>query len=274
MRLLLRCSISTLLIILVGCGGSASTTSGANVGEATENPASLGMTQDGGVTPPLDEAQFRATPNQNDDINVPLYIWIITSSEQPDISYEVSDIELQAYVDGANLIWAGADIEFFIEQVERIDLGPELSTQYANFLSSDLSDRSIPRSIIADTGLYNPIFGNMNIVLLKEFGNAAGTAFFVGSAIYLAETNRRGEVRRPTILAHELGHALGLRHVDRSDRECNLMDAGVCNSFDEMYTSNGVLVKSLHPCQVAITRALAPTGFASQTTPESVFCFN
>lgn len=219
-------------------------------------------------------SQFRSEPDQNYKIRVPLYFWIVTSTFIPDISYKVSDVELQAYVDGANLIWAGADVNFFIKQVNRISLDAHLSEQYATFLSGNLTNKSVPRKIVADSGQYNPTFGNFNIVLLKAFGHASGTAFLKKSVIYLAESNKAKEIRRPTILAHELGHALGLRHIERANWECNLMDTGPCGAFNDTYTSEGILVKSLHPCQVAIARSSANTGFVLRTYPESVTCFH
>lgn len=76
----------------------------------------------------------------------------------------------------------------------------------------------------------------------------------------MGEKNAKGEIRRHTILAHELGHSLGLAHTNLSDQDCNLMTTGDCGQSNIEHTdSEGLLIKKLNDCQVEIIRHTTET---------------
>lgn len=206
---------------------------------------------------------------------VPLHFWVVTSSHFPEVSYNVSDTELKQYTSGANLIWQQAGIEFFIDSITRIKIS---ETNAENLL---LWLKSTPRAkrsrnkrfeVLDASGQFHPKKRHFNVVLMKEWGPVVGNTHFKTSSIFIAEKNLKGEIRRPTILAHELGHALGLAHPDVPNSHCNLMKAGQCGAYAEKFTFDGALVKTLHPCQIDIAKQHVKKGFAKRIDSRSASC--
>lgn len=198
-------------------------------------------------------------------IRLPVYFWVVTSSYKPSVSYEVTDQQLNQYLMNANRIWAAADIEFYIEAVNRVEMTEAMADDFEQWLTNiPAANRSREKrfEVLNSSGQYNGLSGQYNIVLMKEWGPVVGNAHFDTSSIFIAEKNKANEVRRHTILAHELGHALGLAHVDFADSACNLMQAGRCGRFEQQFTQDDLLIKTLNKCQIEIARGIALLGFA------------
>lgn len=260
MLILKRVVLISSFVILAACGGLSDDNESALGGETSQpNPS---------VTPINAAGQL---------IRLPLYIWQVTSSNVPVVSSRLAAQDVQEYVRRVNLVWEPANIVFFIEQITPIELNEENAQDFSRFLQSvPAGQRGLDQAIglLFGSGQYAGVNGNLNVVLMPEFGDSPGVAIFRHSVLMVSEFGLQNGIPSHNILAHELAHALQLAHVDIPQDVCNIMVAGSCLSSTLQNTENGLLIKKFNQCQIDIARNVIGAGFAPTLDLSSERCLS
>jgi len=197
--------------------------------------------------------------SSSDEITLPLRVHVVKS--------EIYDLNAAAVVkDGAirdrlvhiNRIFDAAGIQFELESIRRprpADAGPFKRAAKGERKQPALTALVAPRDLVSPKGLDLYVLRDLSAV---DKGGAyrcsvAGNGTGPGAAFIAARTpNDRAQALRKW--AHELGHALGLRHVPCEPEWAeNLMMSGRC---DHAKASRVALVTN----QISLSRAQARKG--------------
>ena len=183
-------------------------------------------------------------------LELPLHVHLFQSETVSELNVTLSDAEVETLAAAVNAVWQQAEVRF-----ELVGLGREPAVaedSYAAALRGDIP--LTPSVMLSQIPVDNFDQASWNVYMVNDFGGSIGGVYIdLGPAVFSAEVDPTG-VRDPTgsmarILAHELGHALGLPHVSCTV-EGNLMAAG-CASTNRT---------RLEPDQVAAARSQAATG--------------
>lgn len=172
----------------------------------------------------------------------------LLSSRLGPIDAKLLDDAVQALIGRVNRIWRQADIVWEIESITREPAQAEAEVEATllagAFLAIDLVLAILPRDQL--------FAGGWDAFLVRDLTSAAGApgVYFPDlPAALSSEIDPSGLDDPGHILAHELGHSLGLLHMECA-AEGNLMSPG-CDSGDRIRLSAG---------QIDHARAQAQTG--------------
>jgi hypothetical protein len=133
----------------------------------------------------------------------------------PELSSKYSNADIEEAIARVNDIWGQAGISWVLESIEDVTISSNMFPRLeAN------PERSVVKERLINISPAEHKKGVWNMVLIREFPVPAGGLYLPPTqTLYFAET-ARGGMTSPIILAHELGHSLGLPH-DRGSN--NLM---------------------------------------------------
>jgi hypothetical protein len=161
--------------------------------------------------------------------------------------------ELAAVLDEVNALWAPACVRFGIESTGAVDTDPARVAAYQDALAShDLMavarglGELLPPAGMLDPGVGVFVFGSLGMPRLGRY-------FDDVDAVAWAHAKPDGTPTQPVLLAHELGHALGLPHYTGDDSVHNIMTAS---------GGDPALMTELTEDQAQAARAQAATGDA------------
>jgi hypothetical protein len=160
-------------------------------------------------------------------LRLPVRVHLLQADSTSRISTTYGEAQVKQLLDVANEVWRQAEIEWVLESVTRT--AAARSAAFDSLLVNQIPRNReplheyFPRKGLLTTG--------WNVFLLRDFGQIAGGVFFAElGAIALAERGFGFELppegRGGRTLAHELGHSLGLTHVE-CDETRNIM-ANAC----------------------------------------------
>ena len=183
-------------------------------------------------------------------IHLEVRLHLLRSSALDELDVRLTDEEVGEVVQAVNDVWAQADVVWQTERIVReTALNPELFRQLLN--GGFGNQTSLVAAVLPDDNLRRDVW---NVFLIRDFGGALGGVYLPGDRVVVsAELDPRGNRNlsggTARILAHELGHSLGLEHVPCTVAG-NLMAAGC---------PQGTRTR-LVPNQIRIARRQAETG--------------
>ena len=160
-------------------------------------------------------------------MRLPVRVQLLQSVGDSSISTTHGDEQVRQLLGVANEVWRQAGIEWVLESIQRIPAsrGAAFDSLVGNQIprGREPLEAYFPRDSLLPNG--------WNVLLIRDFGQIAGGVFFATlGAVVLAERGYGFELppegRGGRTLAHELGHSLGLVHVD-CDSTRNIM-ANAC----------------------------------------------
>lgn len=189
-----------------------------------------------------------STPDMNEEQSTMQYLSVrvygLTFDAAPDMNSTYEEEDVAALFEEVNSIWSRYGIEWAPEPLERIRITEAAFPQVTGAETGPIFRRQLARAFKP-----GPETGIWHVALIRQFPvPASGLYIPRRGTVFYAELNRHG-VRSPVVLAHELGHALGLKHVEDED---NLMYGGREKDPDR--------VLNLSPAQVRSAQAQARRG--------------
>ncbi len=167
-----------------------------------------------------------AGPTGPEAIELAVRVHLVHSNQLDALNVRLSEAEVAELMTAVNETWAQAGIVWSVENIVQDDARNESLFSRA-LIDPTVSLISVLTSVLTLESLRDDIW---NVFMIRDFGDALGGVYLeIERVVVSAEIDPSGQ--RDTnggmarILAHELGHSLGLDHVQCA-AQGNLMAAG------------------------------------------------
>lgn len=163
---------------------------------------------------------------QPEPIELAVRVHLVQSDQLEALNVGLSDGEVTELMDAVNGTWAQAGITWNVESIVRENARNESLFRRA-LAESNVDLIAALTSVLTGDDVRADIW---NIFMIRDFGGGLGGVYLMREKVVvsteidpLGQRNTRGGMAR--ILAHELGHSLGLVH-EMCTEQGNLMAAG------------------------------------------------
>ncbi len=197
-----------------------------------------------------DQAQGSTEPAL-EEIVIPIRVHILRSAESSHLNCLCTEAQITAWFDVVNTIWSSAAIRWDLESFvyEEANNAAEFDRIVELGRDADPGDRhSVVHSMYP---LDQRLAPGWNIFFINRMAFGGGVYNPETKSVLIGETSPGGDLN-PSILAHELGHSLGLQHL----REPYNLMAGRQPGIEPRDKIR------LNPEQVARARTIAKSGDA------------
>ena len=171
----------------------------------------------------LQPRELISTPADNESITLRVRIHRFRTANEPRLNCSMSDDDIREQMKAVNETWKQASIIWSIESIQ--NMTPQMPEAFALALSQNRE--KIAPALIANTQRENLLANGFNIVIAENFEKTIGGVFIPkpDGVVYFATRGPKG-LQTPAVLAHELGHALGLPHTIFEKNNNLMMGAG------------------------------------------------
>lgn len=152
-------------------------------------------------------------------IRLPVRVHRMQSDADVHLNCSLSDVEIRELFIAVNETWSQAKIEWQIESI--VETQPQAPEQFAEAFETPRG-RMAP-ALSANMSRDNLLADGFNVTILEDLGKSIGGVFMPDQdgLVFFAKHGPKGE-QVPAVLAHELGHSLGLPHTV-FEKDNNLM---------------------------------------------------
>lgn len=171
----------------------------------------------------LQPRELISAPTDNESITLRVRIHRFRTANEPRLNCSMSDDDIREQMKAVNETWKQASIIWSIESIQ--NMTPQMPEAFALALSQNRE--KIAPALIANTQRENLLANGFNIVIAENFEKTIGGVFIPkpDGVVYFATRGPKG-LQTPAVLAHELGHALGLPHTIFEKNNNLMMGAG------------------------------------------------
>ena len=171
----------------------------------------------------LQPRELISAPADKESITLRVRIHRFRTANEPRLNCSMSDDDIREQMKAVNETWKQASIIWSIESIQ--NMTPQMPEAFALALSQNRE--KIAPALIANTQRENLLANGFNIVIAENFEKTIGGVFIPkpDGVVYFATRGPKG-LQTPAVLAHELGHALGLPHTIFEKNNNLMMGAG------------------------------------------------
>ena len=171
----------------------------------------------------LQPRELISAPTDNESITLRVRIHRFRTANEPRLNCSMSDDDIREQMKAVNETWKQASIIWSIESIQ--NMTPQMPEAFALALSQNRE--KIAPALIANTQRENLLANGFNVVIAENFEKTIGGVFIPkpDGVVYFATRGPKG-LQTPAVLAHELGHALGLPHTIFEKNNNLMMGAG------------------------------------------------
>jgi hypothetical protein len=185
-------------------------------------------------------------------LSIPVRILFLNTNVD-NLRTSLEPAEIDGFLDHVNTLWQQACIRFELESTSVVDATPDGEASFTAAVANPQKGAVAQalETVVAEKDL---LAQGWNVVMIERFGVPASGVYVANVDTVFFAVGKPSKPTHPTILAHELGHALSLSHFDGAGSEFNIMHSGGKGNVEESI--------ELLDWQIAAARDQAATGDA------------
>ena len=178
-------------------------------------------------------------------ITLPIRVHRFTSDEDTRLNCSLSDAEIRQQFEAVNETWAQAAIVWEIESI--IDVVARKPKDFAKAMDNPRG--TLAKALASNMPRKHLLKDGFNVVIAEDYGRSIGGVFMPNEdgLVFYAKKGPKG-IQTPAVLAHELGHSLGLPHTI-FEKDNNLMmgsGAGRVPTLTKPITASQIMIARLY----------------------------